>query len=86
MTPLADGGFEDMRRGGAPVRNLPFTLPVEQRGFFLCSRERYPKLSSVGDAQRGGIQISENAGDLLVSNGTAFNLARGPGLSASGRN
>src|SRR5258707_15399586 len=63
-----------MRRGCGAMRNIPFVLPEEQRGFFLRPSNGYPEFTFIGDTKRRSVEIADNPGDLLLGKGPPFNL------------
>ena len=60
VTAYADLRLQDMRGGGASMREVPFVLPEKQGSLVLCSGYRDPELVvRMRNAKRSRAEISE---------------------------
>ena len=66
--------LENVGCGCGAVRHVPLVLPVEQRGFFLRSRQRNPEFSVRTDAQRIVGKVLHKVRDFVICQGTGFHL------------
>ena len=79
---LSDPRLDDMRGGRRAVWNVPFVIPVEQRGFFLRSRKRDSEFLIVAKAQRVSCKVADDAGNLCVIDWARVDRARFAGIYA----
>lgn len=68
--------------GGCAVRNMPRSVPPEQRRLLLTSGDGNPELFILSHAERGGGEVVENAGDFIVIDRSALYEAGGARLLA----